>query len=166
MQIIDSYQDETLNIEINNTIYDKSTDKKDRSKLFDKEKSASRRHSPDFDKNANSRNLKPMLKNTQSKKSEINSEYMSLRDLEARNIKTFAIPEQASPIFKDQLLLNPISSQIPYAGKVLEKQTLKQFGLENLKNSDLSMHKYDLIQQNIKMAAHYKQYNLVKQKFK
>ena len=83
--------------------------------------------------NGTSRNFKSMLKPNNSKKSEINSEFMSLRDFEAKNIKTFAIPESASPIFRDQLLLHPMCEQIPYTGRGLEKDTIKQFNLQKMK---------------------------------
>jgi hypothetical protein len=80
--------------------------------------------------NGTSRNFRSMLKSNNSKKSDLNfnSEFMSLRDFEAKNIKTCAIPDSASPIFRDQLLLHPMCEQIPYNSKkggMMDKSTIK-----------------------------------------
>jgi hypothetical protein len=60
------------------------------------------------------------------------NDFKTLKDFEANNKKspkTFSVPQVASGIFRDQVLLNPIINPVSYKPDPVDPQTMIEFNL-------------------------------------
>lgn len=96
-----------------------------------------------------------------------------LEDFNSKNLKVKRVPQTASQTCMGQRLIRPVIEPIPFEQKhqrmqQLSKATIKAFGLtqEDLDQTNGIVHKYNHVQQNIKLAGKFAIVKNLQQTFK
>mmetsp|Transcript_13546 Transcript_13546/g.21137 ORF Transcript_13546/g.21137 Transcript_13546/m.21137 type:complete len:129 (+) Transcript_13546:842-1228(+) len=100
-----------------------------------------------------------------------NNPHLSIEDFDSKNLTLTRVPKAASQTCQGQVLLKPVIKPVPYTGikNRLLKSTIDEFRLTK-KEQELSqgtnLHRFNHVNQNIKLASSIRQLYGVRQSFK